>query len=460
MADAEALDERLAEVLTQRWRTPVEVEGLHQLSGGASRETWSFTAITGQDHRRLILRRDPPGVPTERSMAREAQILRVVRGHGVPVPRLFGDGDGTDGVGSAYLIAEHLDGETIPRRLLRDERLARARTGLPRELGRVLAGIHAVPLAELPELNSADPLDELVAMHEGFDEPRPALEVGLRWLRENRPPAVPPRLVHGDFRNGNLIVGPEGLVAVLDWEITRQGDPVQDLGWLCVKAWRFGAPDPVGGFGAREELLDGYAEVAGWRPGIETLRWWEVFGTANWAVICRRQAERHLGGSERSVEMAVLGRRICESEHDVLLALGLTEPRQVTDPLDEPVPDRAAEASPHDRPSVDELLSASAGFLREDVVPDNVSDRVRFHARVAANALTIARRELRIGDRLRREHLQRLERLGCAGDRELVAAIRSGSLDDRWDEVLDAVRELLVAKLTVANPRYLSSPGA
>jgi aminoglycoside phosphotransferase (APT) family kinase protein len=460
VSDAEALDERLAEVLAQRWKTPVKIDGLHQLSGGASRETWSFTATTDRDERRLILRRDPPGVPTERSMAREAQVLRVVREHGVPVPELFGDGDGSDGVGSAYLIAQHLDGETIPRRLLRDENLAQARAGLPRELGRVLAGIHAVPLPELPELNSDDPLDELEAMHEEFDEPRPALEVGLRWLRENRPPAVPARLVHGDFRHGNLIVGPDGLVAVLDWEITRQGDPVQDLGWLCVKAWRFGAPAPVGGFGPREELLDGYAEVAGWRPSMETLRWWEVYGTASWAVICRRQAERHLGGSERSVEMAVLGRRICESEHDVLLALGLTEPREVADPLDEPVTDPAAEASPHDRPSVDELLSASARFLREDVVPDKVSDRIRFHSRVAANALTIARRELRVGAQQRRDHQRRLERLGCAGDRELVAAIRSGSLDERWDEVLDTVRELLAAKLTVANPRYLAAPGA
>jgi hypothetical protein len=193
---------------------------------------------------------------------------------------------------------------------------------------------------------------------------------------------------------------------------------------------------------------------------METLRWWEVYGTASWAVICRRQAERHLGGSERSVEMAVLGRRICESEHDVLLALGLTEPREVADPLDEPVTDPAAEASPHDRPSVDELLSASARFLREDVVPDKVSDRIRFHSRVAANALTIARRELRVGAQQRRDHQRRLERLGCAGDRELVAAIRSGSLDERWDEVLDTVRELLAAKLTVANPRYLAAPGA
>jgi hypothetical protein len=319
-------------------------------------------------------------------------------------------------------------------------------------------------------LDSGDPLEELRATHDAFDEPRPALELVLRWLAEHRPPPRRPGLVHGDFRNGNLMVGPEGLRAVLDWELAHLGDPVQDLGWLCVKAWRFGAPAPVGGFGERAELLDGYAEVAGWRPTEDELRWWEVFGTVHWAVICRQQAERHLGGTERSVEMAVLGRRICESEHDALLALGLTAPVTVPDPLAEPPADSATQtqagpgqagpgpSSLHDRPSVDELLAAAAGFLSEDVVggADEVDPRVRFHARVAANALVIARRELRVGPAQAAAHAARLAALGCADDRALVAAIRSGALDGRWDDVLAAVRELTVAKLTVANPRYLT----
>jgi aminoglycoside phosphotransferase (APT) family kinase protein len=472
VATAEPLAAQLAAVLTQRWGQPVAVEQLHRLSGGASRETWSFTARAGSEATRLILRRDPPGVPTERSMAHEAQVLAAAARAGVPVPRLFAHGDGSDGLDSNYMLVAHLDGETIPRRLLRDERLADARKGLTAELGRVLARIHSIPLAELPELAGGDALATLRATHEQFGEPRPALELAFRWLAENRPERPAERLVHGDFRNGNLIIGPEGLVAVLDWELAHRGDPVQDLGWLCVKAWRFGAGAPVGGFGDRDELLDGYAEVAGWRPSEQALHWWEVFGTTHWAVICRQQAQRHLSGAEDSVEMAVLGRRTCESEHDALLALGLTEPRTVADPLDpgvgsavadpagSAVADPAAEASPHDRPSVDELLAASAGFLRQDVVNAQVEDRLRFHARVAANALTIARRELRVGPEQRRAHRARLSALGCADDRELVAAIRSGSLDERWPEVLDAVRELTVAKLTVANPRYLAAPAS
>jgi aminoglycoside phosphotransferase (APT) family kinase protein len=471
------LDSALAAVLTELWGQPVTVTELHQLAGGASREIWSLRADSLDVQRRLVLTRDPRGASHNRSMTREAALLDAADRAGVPVPTLRGQGDGSDGVGSQYLLMDHVEGETIPRRLLRDPEFAAARAGLAAELGRVLARIHAIPLDELPPLDSDDPLEQLRATHDAFDEPRPALELMLRWLAEQRPPARRPGLVHGDFRNGNLMVGPEGLRAVLDWELAHLGDPVQDLGWLCVKAWRFGAPAPVGGFGDRAQLLDGYAEVAGWRPGEDELLWWEVFGTVHWAVICRQQAERHLGGTERSVEMAVLGRRICESEHDALLALGLTAPVTVSDPLAEPpagsaaqapaapvpagsVPAAAVPGSLHDRPSVDELLAAAAGFLSEDVVrgADEVDPRLRFHARVAANALVIVRRELLVGPAQAAAHAARLAALGCADDRELVAAIRSGALDERWDDVLATVRALTVAKLTVANPRYLAQP--
>ncbi|MBO0849895.1 MAG: phosphotransferase family protein [Pseudonocardia sp.] len=449
-------------VLTARWGGPIEVSEPRRLSGGASRETWVFGARAGERERRLVLRRDPPTAPRPRDMAVEAAVLSAAAHAGVPVPALRGRGDGSDGVGSSYLLMDYLDGETIPRRLLREPRWERARAGLAGELGRVLARIHAIPPEEVPGLadqGGADQLERLRAVHDGFGEPRPALEVALRWLAEHRPPTGPRRVVHGDFRNGNLMLGPDGLRAVLDWELAHLGDPVHDLGWLCVKAWRFGARAPVGGFGEREELLDGYAQVAGWRPSEPALRWWEVFGTARWAVICRQQAQRHLGGAEPSVELAVLGRRLCESEHDVLLALGLTEPVAVADPLD---PGAGMHEPPtvHDRPTVHELLDAARGFLTDELTGAELDQRVRFHARVAANALAIARRELLVGQAQRAEHAERLAALGCADDHALVAAIRSGTLDARRDEVLDAVRALTTAKLTVANPRYLAQPGA
>lgn len=457
MDDPDVLGKALSSVLG----TPVR--GLRPLAGGASRQTWSFEVQDGSlgsgGARRLVLRRDPPASPRPESMRAEAAILLAAAEAGVAVPTVRGHGDGTDGVGSPYLVMDYLEGETIARRLLRDHRWERARTGLVAELGRTLGRIHSIPPVGL-NLRQVEPLERLRALHREFGdfayfaEPRPALELVLRWLDANRPPAGPPRVLHGDFRNGNLMIGPEGLVAVLDWERAHFGDPVQDLGWLCVKAWRFGAPAPVGGFGPREELLDGYAEVAGWRPSEESLLWWEVYGTCEWAVICRRQAERHLSGNEPSVELAVLGRRVCESEWDALLALGLVEPCEIPEPLDGPDPDLGAT----ERPTPDELLAATADFLTED--RPGADDRARFHARVAANALKIARRELRVGTEHRRAHRERLAGLGCADDAALVAGIKDGSLDDRGAEVLEAVRALTLERLMVANPRYPAQPGA
>jgi hypothetical protein len=178
-----------------------------------------------------------------------------------------------------------------------------------------------------------------------------------------------------------------------------------------------------------------------------------VYGTCEWAAICRRQAERHLSGAEPSVELAVLGRRVCESEWDALLALGLVEPRVLADPLDSPDPDQGA----MERPTQDELLAATGGFLAED--QPGTDDRARFHARVAANALKIARRELRVGAAHTAAHRARLDALGFADDAALAAAIREGRLDDRRDEVLVAVRDQTLDRLSIANPRYPSQPG-
>jgi hypothetical protein len=307
------------------------------------------------------------------------------------------------------------------------------------------------PVPDLPDL---DPLDALTEYYASF-EPRPAVELTLRWLHDNRPPVSDRRtVVHGDFRNGNLMIDGTTVRGVLDWELTHLGDPAEDLGWLCTKAWRFGSPRPVGGFGPREDLLAGYAEAGGTPPTLEELHWWEVYGTLRWTILCRHQAERYLNGSDPSIEYAVLGRKVCEQEHDLLLALGLTEPTTVQDPLENAQP---TETPPHDRPDASTLIDAVGAFLLQADQPD---DRLRFHARVAAAALAIARRELLLGEAHKAAHDKRLRNLNCESDADLAKAIREGTLDTRMDEVTEAVRDSIVDKLTVANPRHLSLPGA
>lgn len=451
-ADPAVLARLLGRRLTEVLGTEVSVAMPTRLTGGASRETWSFTArsATGQE-RRLVLRRDPPGADRPDGMAREAAAIAGAHDAGVPVPRLLDSGTDAATLGSPYLISEHVDGETIARRLLRDPQYATAREGMAAELGRTLARIHAVPVATLPEPVATDPLEELRATYDALGEPLPTIEIALTWLERHRPDPVPETVVHGDFRTGNLIIDPGGLRAVLDWEVVHRGDPREDLGWLCVKCWRFGSPLPAGGFGTVEQLLDGYAEVAGHRPDPEAVRWWQVYGTARWAVGCRGMAERHLSGQTPSVELAAIGRRVCEQEHDLLLALGVPDAPVRT-------PDPAPGSDLQGRPTAAELVAAVAMFLREDVMAAT-QGRLNFLARVGANTLDGVERELLLGPELERRHRERLAAFARDDQAGLAAAIRAGVLDADDPALLAAVRAAVTDRLTVANPRYLSQPG-
>jgi aminoglycoside phosphotransferase (APT) family kinase protein len=445
-ATTDALSDRLTEVLGE----PVDVADLTRLTGGASRETWSFTAKTADGTRRLVLRRDPPDAGRPEGMAREAAVIAAAHAHGVPVPRLVDAGTDPAVLGAPYLITEHVDGETIARRLLREDRYADARAGLAASFGRALAGIHAIPPAQVPDLQPLDPVVQLRADYDALGEPLPTMEIALRWLDEHRPAPVPGTVVHGDFRTGNLIIGEDGLRAVLDWELVHRGDPREDLGWLCVKCWRFGSPLPAGGFGTVDQLLDGYAEVAGWRPDPADVLWWQVYGTAWWAVGCRQMAERHLSGATRSVELAAIGRRVCEQEHDLLLALG--------HPAVRPPSSDAAASDLHGHPSSPELVDAVVGFLRDELMP-SVDGRLNFLSRVAANVLDGVRRQLLLGPDQERRHLERLAALGVADQAEFAAALRTGRLPADDPAVLAAVRAAVTDRLAVANPRYLDQPG-
>ncbi len=246
-------ESRLAELLASRlrtvWGAAVEITAVRPLPGGASRESWAVQArMADGAQRRLVLLRDARGngEPTRRSdVALQAAAMTAARAAGVPVPRVYDYGEEALGPGWPYLLTERLDGETIPRRLLRDDAYAAVRPRLARRLGEVLARIHRVDPDSVPSLPRVDALGQLTGLYDDFGEPRPALEIGLRWLSEHRPPPRPDALVHGDFRTGNLIVGEDGLHGVLDWELAHRGDPMQDLGWLCTKAWRFGSAAPA-----------------------------------------------------------------------------------------------------------------------------------------------------------------------------------------------------------------------
>lgn len=305
----------------EQFAPDAEVTDLAPLGGGASRELWAFTAAAGGATRELVLRRDPAGIGGPEGRARELAAMRAAVAAGVPAPAPLWVLDGGEG----GFVMPRLPGEASPRRLLRDDAHAAARARLLPDLARAAAAIHAAPIAGVPALAppAGPPAEAAVAGLEAeldrIGEPHPALELGLRWLKAHLPTPRPPALVHGDFRLGNVLADDGGLVSVLDWELAHAGDPAEDLGWLCVRAWRFGADDrPAAGLGSRDELLAAYAAAGGAAITREDLRFWEAYGTARWGVICLVQADVHLSGAQRSLERAAIGRRTCEPEWDLL----------------------------------------------------------------------------------------------------------------------------------------------
>ena len=297
------------------------IEGLRRLSGGASRETWSFIAVDGSGIRRsLILQRQRAG--SERDIAVEAAAVRSAGVGGVPVAEVVASSTDPEVLGAPFMIVTEVPGETIARRILRDDRFAAARLALPAQLGQALAALHALDRATVPGLETSDQVAQYREVLDTVAQPHPAFELGFRWLEAHRPPPGPSAVVHGDFRLGNLIVDEAGLAAVVDWELVHVGDPMEDLGWLCVKSWRFGSPLPVAGVGTYDELFASYAAASGQPVDAEVVRWWEVLGTLKWGIMCIMQASAHLTGTVRSHELAAIGRRVCENEHDLLLLLG------------------------------------------------------------------------------------------------------------------------------------------
>ncbi|MBI4588053.1 MAG: phosphotransferase family protein [Candidatus Rokubacteria bacterium] len=315
----------------------VSIVALSPLPGGTMRHAWAVDLDVASGplagFHRLIYLEDRRGVPLPSRLSRDAefQVLSVMHGAGVRVPRPYwriGMGDAPDlGPG---LIVQRLEGETLTRRLMQDAAFERVRPRLLEQIGEELARIHAVPTGALGCLSrppagptpAESQLAELDRALGAIGEPHPALELGLRWLGRQTPGCEGLVAVHGDYRLGNFVVDPtHGLVAVLDWELCHLGDPGEDLGWVCMRYWRCVDRPGARGLGPKQRLLDAYAGVSGRRLAPERALYWEVFANLRWAIVTLRQAQRHLSGDERSLELASIGRHCAEVEWELLRLL-------------------------------------------------------------------------------------------------------------------------------------------
>ena len=217
---------------------------------------------------------------------------------------------------------------------------------------------------------------------------------------------------------------------MIDWELIHRGDPHEDLAWLCLKAWRFGVSRSRWADSAASTSSSPPTKRAGGRAvDRDTLRWWLVAKTFTWGVGCMLQADIHLSGRVRSVDLAAVGpphRRAGVGPHRAPRTRRRARPRRAAPPAAElPDDDR------YGRPTARELLDTVREFLSERVATSD--DRgLAYEARVAANILAIVEREL-------------------AQERVDHGLDRAG---DDWDTLALLVRD----RLAVASPKHVSLP--
>ena len=297
-----------------------KIKQLIPLTGGASADI-NRIVLANEDE--LIVRRTLSQEKSVMAIPKilEAKIQKVVKKNGAPVPDIIFEFSEGEEIGEGYVM-EAIPGETIPRKILRDKKFASAREKLPFEIGKSLAKIHQTQLDDLKALDQvtfSDSLGKLFQVYLSFNQPQPVFDLAFKWLEAQKLTEYGDVLVHGDFRFGNFIISEENLESIIDWELAHIGNPMEDLGWLCVRSWRFGNVEKrVGGLGDIKDLIAGYESNSDIKIDESQLDIWQLYGSLRWGVICMMQTFAHLSGMVNSVEKAAIGRRVSETEFDLM----------------------------------------------------------------------------------------------------------------------------------------------
>jgi aminoglycoside phosphotransferase (APT) family kinase protein len=456
----DSFKEKLAGVVLAHITDCKGLISVDRLSGGASQETYRLVIETSAGEKRLALRRTPGGeyaeiTPQHPGLDVEALLMQSALAVGVPEPEVYYVLQREDELGDGFLM-EWLDGEALGARIVRSPEFEVIRPKLAYECGRVLAKIHSIDLdatglrARLSEIPPAEFVEQTWERYRLLDTPQPMIDYAARWLMENLPEQHEIALVHNDFRNGNFLLAPDGIVAVLDWEVAHVGDPMRDLGWMCTNSWRFGASDPVGGFGQYEDMFKGYEDESGKPVDPDHVKFWEVFGSFWWSVGCLGMAEHYRSGPDKTVERPAIGRRTSECQVDCVNLLI-------------PGPVEMVKESPGftsvDIPRTDELIVSVRDFLRNDVM-DETTGRANFLSRVAANSLDIVLRELTLGPVHQALELGRLQALFQSDKgldalkRRLVTALRDQQISLDNEALQNHLRQTVVNQIAIDQPKY------
>lgn len=433
-----------------------------RLSSGASQETHRIEIQTHSGRRLLAMRRAAGGeyINPEESpnpgLAVEAKLMQVAAASGVPEPTIYHVLQPKDKLGSGFIM-EWLEGETLGARILRAPELDAIRPQLAYQCGKILARIHAIDTVttgldqQLQTITPTDFVHQMWEQYQLYDTPLPMIDYTARWLLDHLPDAGRLCLTHSDFRNGNLMVTPVGITAVLDWEVAHIGDPIRDLGWICTRSWRFGQHQlPVGGFGQLEDLLAGYEAESGHKVDLDHVHFWEVFGSFWWAIGCLKMADHWRHGPDQTVERPGIARRSSECQIDCanLIIPGPVKMVQAGEPL-----------SSTAMPNTDELLSSVRNFLRTEV-REEVKGRTNFMALVASNSLDIVKRELLLAPQHLAAELTRLQALlGSRDDQhvlrqQLAEQLREGALSLDAPGLQEHLRTTVANQLAIDQPKY------
>ena len=297
-----------------------KIKNLVPLTGGASAD---INRIIFEDNKEFIVRRsvvkDKAVMAIPKNM--EAKIQKIVKEYGAPVPEIIMEFSEGAEIGEGYVM-QSVGGETIPRKILRDDSYKNIRNKLPYEIGKSLAQIHKTKLEKLQDLEEitfSESLEKLFIIYESFDQPQPVFDLAFKWLENQKILDYEEVLVHGDYRFGNFIISEKKLESIIDWELAHIGNPMEDLGWLCVRSWRFGNVNKrAAGLGDVDELIAGYEANSKIKIDKSQLDMWQLYGSLKWGIICMVQTFAHLSGAVKSLEKAAIGRRVSETEFDLM----------------------------------------------------------------------------------------------------------------------------------------------
>ena len=297
-----------------------KIKNLVPLTGGASAD---INRIIFEDNKEFIVRRsvvkDKALMAIPKNM--EAKIQKIVKEYGAPVPEIIMEFSEGAEIGEGYVM-QSVGGETIPRKILRDDSYKNIRNKLPYEIGKSLAQIHKTKLEKLQDhekITFSESLEKLFIIYESFDQPQPVFDLAFKWLENQKILDYEEVLVHGDYRFGNFIISEKKLESIIDWELAHIGNPMEDLGWLCVRSWRFGNVNKrAAGLGDVDELIAGYEANSKIKIDKSQLDMWQLYGSLKWGIICMVQTFAHLSGAVKSLEKAAIGRRVSETEFDLM----------------------------------------------------------------------------------------------------------------------------------------------